>query len=101
MFGNIELVSKVPGDPGASAVVFDTLELKLWLADGPIGMAVVFDSPKPEAMRSPKLLPAAKPAIAKQRRPKQSFRTGCILEDLDPPADLGVCLRLVRRREER
>ena len=32
-------------------------------------------------MRSPKLLPAADPAIAKQMRPEQSFRKDLILED--------------------
>jgi hypothetical protein len=81
VFDNIELVSAVTDDPIAIVVVFDTLGLALLFVDDPVVIAVVSDSPKPEAMRSPKLLPAADPVIAKQRRPEQSFRKGFIVRD--------------------
>jgi hypothetical protein len=80
-FTNLELAFAVTDDPIAIVVVFDTLGLALLFAKDPVVIAVVSDSPKPEAMRSPKPLPAADPAIAKQRRPKQSFRKGFISRD--------------------
>ena len=80
-FTNIELAFAVVDHPVAIAVSFDAFELALLFAEDPVVIAVVSDSPKPEAMRSPKPLPAADPATDKQRRPEQSFRKGFILRD--------------------
>ena len=80
-FTNLELAFAVADHPVAIAVTFDAFELALLFAEDPVMIAVVSDSPKPEAMRSPKPLPAADPATAKQRRPEQSFRKGFILRD--------------------
>jgi hypothetical protein len=80
-FTNLELAFAVADHPVAIAVTFDAFELALLFAEDPVVIVVVSDSPKPEAMRSPKLLPTADPVIAKQRRPEQSFRKGFILRD--------------------